>query len=558
MLAVGIVMAMQSHGLETYVPITGIPTPTFGVTETVDVKYGAGSGKTWDYGSGVEAYRTVNGLPYTHYIDRLHGSATDTANTYGSPATPRLTWPYPLPTGSCVQVHGTGYTFTNSSGSKQAIGGTGTLSDPIFFYGIVGSEPEIPGNSSECYIYGDYCIIEAIKFVSDCSLSTRPLLKGANVVKQVVRDCQFVGTGVSGSPVCVSTGGSSGSDLTHQTEGLVVLRNTASDYGDWQAAGENDSGFAIVSQFATNIWVLDNEAFHFGGDGIRIGADQGDTPSGGFYYVGRNHFHDNRENGIDVKQAENAVLSENILHGFASSSSSNGEAVVIHYDPNNIWFINNTIYDCISGIVCTGIDDDHLYLIGNVLYDCSTRAIYPDRGGGHHHVLNNTIHDSAAGIICTGTVDSLEIRGNIVFDITGNYLQVDNSTVRAASSASNELYFETSGSVAVNWGAAYTTVAAWIAGTVVGDNSVEDNPDFVNAVGRNYRIQATSPAIGSGYNWSALDATFQSSFGVTMLKDLGGTTRPNGAWDMGAYEFSSGGTIIVTGTATFTTLNVGP
>src|SRR5262245_54689771 len=98
-----------------WVPPIGIPAPPFGISETHGM-YGNGSDARWNYGNGLEAYRTNQFGPYTHYIDNTHPSATDTSNTFGSPDRPRRTWPYPLPAGSAVQVHGGPYNFVNGPG----------------------------------------------------------------------------------------------------------------------------------------------------------------------------------------------------------------------------------------------------------------------------------------------------------------------------------------------------------------------------------------------------------------------------------------------------------
>jgi len=61
--------------------------------------------------------------------------------------------------------------------------------------------------------------------------------------------------------------------------------------------------------------------------------------------------------------------------------------------------------------------------------------------------------------------------------------------------------------------------------------SVSSDPQFINPAGNDFRLSATSPAIDKGI-----------STGIT--RDLSGAIRPEGgAYDIGAYEFASGGTL---------------
>lgn len=57
------------------------------------------------------------------------------------------------------------------------------------------------------------------------------------------------------------------------------------------------------------------------------------------------------------------------------------------------------------------------------------------------------------------------------------------------------------------------------------------DPKYVEATNYNYRVQSDSPAAAAGTDLSA--------YGVT--NDIVGATRPNGTWDMGAYEGNGGG-----------------
>jgi hypothetical protein len=521
-----------AQGSTTWRPPVGIPMPTFGIVE--DVRMYLEPAQTFDYAddsAGAVAYRVANGLPYTHYVDNTHAGATDSDNPHGSPERPRLTWPYPLPAGSAVQIHGGPYDFDNARSNSLAFGGDGTAERPIFFYSTADRPADGPRIARSAYNWGNYTIVERLRFVNDASFGTRPLLKGAPVIKPVYRHLYMSGTGGEGNPSAITSGGSSGASAADGTEGLVAWDNEIFGYGDVDAADENDGCSFILSQFCVNAWVVDNVTYHMGGDSIRIGADQGDEPSGSHYYIGRNVFHHNRENAIDVKQAHHAVISENVMYGFTPSSSDSGTAVAIHYEPSNIWILNNEIYEATRGIVSTGLSDT-LYIIGNRIHDVSEYAMYPARGGGNVRIFNNTIWASGNGIVTSGVIDSLEIRNNIVYDVAGAALQVDDSAVRERSTVSHELYYASSGAVSIDWGGEYASVADWVAGEGIGEGSLEADPMIADAA---QHLSDGSPALAIGYDWTALDDTFAASFGVTMLRDFDGDPR-NVPIDLGADQ----------------------
>jgi hypothetical protein len=54
-------------------------------------------------------------------------------------------------------------------------------------------------------------------------------------------------------------------------------------------------------------------------------------------------------------------------------------------------------------------------------------------------------------------------------------------------------------------------------------------------------LTASSPAIG-GANQATEDAftVFQTRYGLDIRRDIRGNARPNGTWDIGAIEYSTG------------------
>jgi hypothetical protein len=502
---------------------TGIPAPPFGVNETVANLFG-----DTDY--------------YTHWVDSTAGNCSDAGN--GTPSVPRCNLPTisSAAAGTVVQVRGGPYTLS----ANYTVGGTGTAANPVVLRGpTYAGRITINTNGTRSLVQsGSYSIVENVKLTNGDQ--DMVLLSGDHVV---FRDSEVVGTNttvdLAGCGICPAS-----------SSYAVVFRNLVHDLGDWTQPTDINSDLHClgVSSNHTFTWYLANEVYHCGGDGLGNGHDANHTTHD--FYVGGNNIHDNRENAIDLKEVHNFIISENTLHDQLDVDSAEGALVVIHYGPTtgdgpyNAWIINNLLYNAVYGIVSTNVQDVGTYpgswWIGNVVYNMSAIGLNPDRGGGTLRLYHNTVEGSAGGIQSGGNSATNVIleHGNIVSNLSGIgaggfHFEVFNSTVRANSEVSHELYYQNGSDLGISWGATYTSVASWIAGTVVGDNSLQADPLFTNAASRDYTLQAGSPAINAGYDMSTVAATFTAAFGTSLLFDRAHTPRPNGVWDMGAYERAS-------------------
>lgn len=556
----------------SWYPPVGIPRPDFGITNSRWLYHPDFGSKTFDYGSGAVAYRTNEYGPYSHFINKYHPSATDTANTYGTPSTPRLTIPYSLPAGSCIQVCGSsngpgnGYSFNNTGpGNNADFSGPGTASDPIFIYGISTNESEMAwfgsGSTYELNFMGNYMIVENLGF-TNITGGGRASLKGSGIDHVTIRDCVNRGNGTTSSDGSFSFPGSSSSDVFCAND-ILFFRILSSGSGDWQASVANDNQLFIMSQFSTNCWVLECVIYNNGGDAGRFGKN---TESSAVTADCKNHFmgrcvvYDNLENAIDVKKSANVVISENVFHGFygkVSAADGTGSAIVIHYYPTNVAIINNIVYDSGRGIGFVSQGPTN-FVIGNIVYNCiitnSTGGIglYEDRGGGTFFNYNNTIYNCAGGgILCTsgGGVDAIHDRNNIIMNMASgtSYIEVDAPGTRSSSTFNNDLIYNSSGSIRILWSSTYTSVASWISGTTVGDGSIEQDPLFKNTAIADFNLTSSSPARNAGVSLSDLEAAFLSSYGWALnYKDLNGNT-PDGTPDMGALQYFNPARIRFTG-----------
>lgn len=395
---------------------------------------------------------------------------------YGQTWVPPVGIPDPGPwfraTGTVTQV--------TTGGGARTFSGTGTAANPVVFRGV--NNPTFTGIVS---ITGSYVIVENI-FVSGGIVrfsGDHLALRNSEVANN---------TGVESKITINNASGSSD---------LVVYKNKIHDNGQWQSSAENDFHGVSAAGPAQRIWVLENEMYHHGGDSVQVGHNGGNQVVG--LYVGRNIMHHDRENAVDLKEVSNAVVSENTMYGYRTTSSSEGAAVVIHYCPVNAAIVNNLIYDSQVGISSTSLTTA-----------CSGKQ-----------VTNRIVGNVIRGILAT----AIQAWG------TGKVTQIVNNTIYSAAGMGVDLTNSESGSLAEN-NILNGTGGIVFTGSLSQRNNLTANPLFVNAAGGDLHVSAGSPAINGGIV-SSVYSGFQSVYGVSIAVDRDGKSRPGGAaWDIGAYE----------------------
>jgi parallel beta-helix repeat protein len=216
--------------------------------------------------------------------------------------------------------------------------------------------------------------------------------------------------------------------------------------------------------------------------------------------VGRNDF----EHAIYIGESNVLVEGCNIYN-----IAGAGVHLYNGYGPtfSNVVVRNNTIHDSLNTgtgqrhvgiVVANGSLGSQVYnnLIYNILanggYGVGVSVYVADDTG----IYNNTVYGNSQGILLSQYAARTVVRNNVAFRNNGDY--------------------ENSGS-----------------GTAASNNLFGIDPKFMNASGRDFRLQQGSPAIDTGTTISVVNA------------DLTGLQRPQGgASDIGAFEWSPAPTTV--------------
>jgi hypothetical protein len=168
------------------------------------------------------------------------------------------------------------------------------------------------------------------------------------------------------------------------------------------------------------------------------------------------------------------------------------------------------------------------------------------RGGRDRYILFNTLWDYDAGIKSPTSAGFTHIENNILGGRTssdGRDLFLEVLSVADASNFNNNMVYGSP--VRLQWGngVVHENLAAFQSASGKGHSSFERDPRFINARVNNLNLLSSSPAIDTGIANTVFD-TYFSLYGVDIKKDIEGQVRPHGpAWDIGAYEFGSSGTL---------------
>jgi len=478
------------------------------------------------------------GLP-AYYIDNTALNATDSNNEFGSPTKPRKTIKeITYEKGSYVEIHGGPYT----GGGQLFITANGTPDMPVWIRGP--SAQEMPLITGDTLIKGQYIFLENLKYtLPDKTLQLRTH-NSSHLSHAVVRNSVFVGEGLAtGNGSALTMYGESVDNRFHD---IVIYNNEISYFGDDfddvntadGLSNENDYHGVTPSRYVDRVWILNNHIHHLGGDSVQVGvASIPDEQRPTHIYIAGNDFHDNLENGIDIKEADFVYMTENKIYNWRQhkDNGSTGVAVVIHNGATNTWVVNNNIYNAAGGVSITGGSMD-TWLIGNVFrnirhpswdLEWSSENIYSlgqaihFRGGSSGGAINNTLLEYDKGIEavngCIHLINNLLSHRNIeaAYDINiGSSLP--------GSQISHNLFDNP------KFGMKLKNAECF--------NCLETSAELQLDGEAWFKTTDNSPGVAQGYGIEYLQNLFLSRFGGSLTKDITGGNRTAGTIDIGAYE----------------------
>jgi len=364
-------------------PPIGIPKPEFGIEETYRM-YDDPANRNPE----LTYTKNSEGGYYTHYVDNSGDCHNpESVTDFGSPSDPLCNFPQTsetslLPPGSIVEIHGDVY--DGGGRGWRRIGSGGTEQYPVFVRGYSENDkPLFTGYGNSLRIGGTYLIIENIQvnnsLVFHKDFTTHDYIS--------VRNVEITGAG-SG----ISMGKTNYSVFYNN-----YIHDTAADFkGDTDVPS---GGVGImVGSYSNHVWVSDNHVHGTGSDSFHSGHGGVDIR---YVYVGRNEFHHDKENAIDIKAVKDFIISQNKVYGYRDSCSSGADAIRVNDegDQDNIWIIFNEIYDSDVGIAPYSATF-RPYIIGNIIYDTPSKAIN-DNGNtskGGSTVVYNTFYDTGIAI----------------------------------------------------------------------------------------------------------------------------------------------------------------
>ncbi|MBF5041198.1 DUF1565 domain-containing protein [Aggregicoccus sp. 17bor-14] len=225
-------------------------------------------------------------------------------------------------------------------------------------------------------------------------------------------------------------GGTLGGGITtfNDARGATVENNHIHDFQ--RTGGNGDSHGMVIQSTSKDITVRNNDIHDNSGDSVQCLGPEGfsNLPPADGVLIENNHLYDNRENAVDIKTCKNVVVRNNRMHGFKVSTTSKGEAVVVHMSASTVTVENNDISEAAKGISVGGNHDGPVPS-GVVLRRNRIHAISKANGGDGSgirlensdgtQVLNNTVTDieGAALVLGHGTggpTSNLTVENNIL------------------------------------------------------------------------------------------------------------------------------------------------
>lgn len=557
-----------------YTPPIGIPDPgIWGTTHPIDSSAPDTTTKcpTWPSGQTTNCY----------YIDNTNPQATDTNNTFGYPAKPRLTIPQTTySAGAYVEIHGGPYQDTYIN-----VKFNGTPENPIWFRGAPSSMPIITGKIS--LTDSTYAIFEYL----DCDGMGNSIgsinISGMSAHHICVRNSKFHNKTWTKNTAAIGSTPLQGGSI----HDLVFYNNDFSELGNWSSTIDQDfhginpalwGRTPPTTQY--NIWALNNGGYHISGNLVQFNGDQRDiakateegrttTNLNNFHhmYVGNNISHHCRQDLCVMKLTTDGIISQNTTYENNNQAAAGGTGIVFQEGPNYVWIIFNKLYSNQFGVrqgnmYYPSFQNQKTFIIGNVIYDIhgiggaytadginsrykTAQGIAFEKGNHQRYIVDNTIYNVGGGISVSTAVatDSAIMSGNVIAGVDGvdtlGRLDCHASKIDATGIVKIDYtYFQPrldSGKVTFYWNGLSPLIRESLSDFQSASGQCQNcwtgDPLFVDAANYDLHPQADSPLIGKGIRHPVYDE-FQTRYGINIAYDFDGKPRPDGAWTLGALE----------------------
>jgi hypothetical protein len=271
-------------------------------------------------------------------------------------------------------------------------------------------------------------------------------------------------------------------------------------------------------------------SIYFGAYGTQDGID-----------IGWNNLHDNTGKGKGIQLYGHApgdiIRNVVIHHNWIHNTCAEGMAIGGSDGGTEIFENSNTEYIFDNLIARAGYCEPAFGYSGIQLRSTSNAS-----ASGNFKIWNNTFYwngnnpnVSPSGDIDYAGVNSLDVTNNIFFANNGpnycGYICLDGTT-SSSITGSNNIFFNARAGLSI-LSSLSGNIAADPKFAVNGPQPTGTTYAAYNMAQGDWHLQATSPAVDAG-------ATI-----AQVTTDLDGTTRPQGsAYDIGAYEYNTGTTIV--------------
>lgn len=221
----------------------------------------------------------------------------------------------------------------------------------------------------------------------------------------------------------------------------VVIED--SEINNFDAGSSDAHGVGIMT--ANDVTVRRCNIYGNSGDSVQVNTPDypGYKRFASNITIEGNNLHENRENAVDIKSARGVVVRNNRMWGFRAVDSSDGMAIEVQYDAQDVTITGNEVWDAVEGLEITrGKKNGVAYpaapqrvtVAGNLMHDfvneggdSASGSGIVVRSSGAVKVYNNTILRAASAAVYVSYSDKTDLPTNVdirnnVFDGTTNDL----------------------------------------------------------------------------------------------------------------------------------------